>query len=474
MLFNSFAFIAFFAGVYGIYLALGRKLRLQNSWLLAASWFFYGYWDWRFLGLLILSSSIDYFTAHRMKRARDRRTRKRWLVITLVSNLGILGAFKYFDFFVDSLRTLFDAIGFALDAPTLSVVLPVGLSFYTFQAIGYAVDVYRDELEPVDNYFDYALFVAFFPHMVAGPIQRASNLLAQVMNPRVIRSAQVHAGLFLIVWGYFKKVVIADNAAVIANLVFNNHEDYRGIDIALGTLAFTLQIYGDFSGYSDIARGLSKLMGFDLMLNFRLPYFAVSPSDFWQRWHVSLSTWLRDYLYIPLGGNRGSELRTYRNLMLTMLLGGLWHGAAWNFVAWGLFHGLILIAYRMWDRRDVEVNPRAPGYAVSMVVPRIALMFALTVVGWFLFRARSLTQISEMFTQALDLGTSPASFGFAGIIALLWLPLIVIEIWQYASHDLLAPAKLATGKLLALYILMLSIIILYGARVRTEFIYFQF
>ncbi len=477
MLFNSFAFVGFFAGFYSVYLLIRGNLRAQNTWLLLASWLFYGYWDWRFLGLLILSSSIDFVTALKIRGTTDDRYRRRWLVVTLITNLAILSFFKYFGFFAANLVAVFHAVGIELDVPTIEILLPVGLSFYTFQSMGYAIDVYRRELEPLRNYLDYALFVAFFPHMVAGPIQRASNLLSQVVNRRTILWPQVHAGVFLIIWGYFKKVLIADRAAVIANEVFNNHAHYHGVDIVLGTLAFTLQIYGDFSGYSDIARGVSKLMGFDLMLNFRLPYFAISPSDFWQRWHVSLSTWLRDYLYIPLGGNRGSELRTYRNLFLTMLLGGLWHGASWNFVVWGAFHGVILIAYRYHARvtlqRDTHPRPGSPQWSARRVLPRIGLMFCLTALGWLLFRARSMTQIFEM-VGSIGVRTSSSSFGFAAILGVLWLPLLVIELWQYASHDLLAPSKIGTWWLLAFYILLLALLVLYGVRGSTEFIYFQF
>jgi len=473
MLFNSLVFVGFFVVVYGGYLALQGKLRAQNLWLLGASWLFYGYWDWRFLGLLILSSSIDFFTALRIVRSKSAHGKKWWLLASLVSNLSILGFFKYFGFFAESLVDLLDMVGISADVPSLQFVLPVGLSFYTFQAIGYAIDVYRGELEPVGNYLDYALFIAFFPHLVAGPIQRTQVLLRQVQESRVIRWSQVHAGLFLILWGFFKKIVIADNAALIANAVFNDHARHSGVDPLLGVLAFTLQIYGDFSGYTDIARGVSKLMGFELPLNFRIPYFAINPSDFWKRWHISLSSWLRDYLYVPLGGNRGSERRTYRNLALTMLLGGLWHGAAWHFVAWGAFHGLILIAYRLVGQHDPHPQPGTPAWRAFDVLPRMAIMFALTIFGWLLFRAQSISQVGEML-GSLGFGTSDRSMGVAAKLAVLWLPLIAIEIWQYVKHDLLAPTKIGTVKLFVLYVALLLALVFYGAHGNTEFIYFQF
>jgi D-alanyl-lipoteichoic acid acyltransferase DltB (MBOAT superfamily) len=473
MLFNSLVFVGFFFVVYGGYLALRSKLRLQNTWLLAASWLFYGYWDYRFLGLLILSSSIDFFTGKRIAAAATQAGKRRWLLVSLLSNLSILGFFKYFGFFAENLTALLGAVGIHVDAPTLQFVLPVGLSFYTFQAIGYAIDIYRGELEPVRDYLDYAVFIAFFPHLVAGPIQRTQVLLKQVMEPRVIRWPQIHAGVWLILWGFFKKIVIADNAAQIANAIFDDPSHYGGFDILLGVLAFTLQIYGDFSGYTDIARGLAKLMGFELPLNFRIPYFAINPSDFWKRWHISLSSWLRDYLYVPLGGNRGSELRTYRNLALTMILGGLWHGAAWHFVVWGAFHGAILIAYRVARQRDVHPQPGTREWRALDVVPRMAIMFVLTVVGWLLFRAQSMEQVGTMLAR-LPAGSSAHTAGFAGRLVALWAPLLVVEIWQYARHDLLAPTKVGSAKLFVLYVAILLALVFYGARGNTEFIYFQF
>jgi alginate O-acetyltransferase complex protein AlgI len=473
MLFNSLVFVAFFTVFYTVYLALRARLKLQNTWLLGASWFFYGYWDYRFLGLLILSSSIDFVTARRMVVAQSPRGKRGWLLVSIACNLAILGFFKYFGFFADNLVAIASACGFSLDAPTVQFVLPVGLSFYTFQAIGYVVDVYRGELEPERSYLNYAVFIAFFPHLVAGPIQRTHVLLKQVSAKRTIKWPQVHAATWLILWGFFKKIVIADNAAQIANLVFDHYGSYRGLDIGIGVLAFTLQIYGDFSGYTDIARGLAKLMGFELPLNFRIPYFAVSPSDFWQRWHISLSSWLRDYLYIPLGGNRGTELATYRNLALTMLLGGLWHGAAWHFVLWGAFHGAILVVYRLGSFRNDHPQPGTSEWRALEVVPRIVAMFVLTVFGWLLFRAQSAEQIGSMLHR-FGLHTSSSTFGIAARLAVLWLPVLAIEVWQYWRHDLLAPTKIGTKKVFFLYVALVLGLVFYGARGNAEFIYFQF
>ena len=288
--------------------------------------------------------------------------------------------------------------GMSADYATLNIILPVGISFYTFQSMSYTIDIYRRQLTPAKTFLDFALFVAFFPQLVAGPIERARNLLPQIERPRQINWAMVDAGLFLILWGFFKKVVIADNVGVYSDQVFDGYEGLHGIDVLVGVLAFTLQIYCDFSGYSDIARGLCKLMGFELMVNFKLPWFARNPSDFWARWHISLSTWLRDYLYIPLGGNRGGgAVATCRNLMITMLLGGLWHGASWNFLIWGLYHGLILVLYRLFETPLQVFSPPAGTWSNRLsTIFSIALMFSLGLVGWVIFRAESAEQIVSM------------------------------------------------------------------------------
>ena len=473
MLFNSFTFLAFFAAVYPVYLLLRRRHRLQNAWLLAASLVFYGFWDWRFLGLLAVSSGIDFATALRIDGATDARAKKRWLVLSLASNLTILGFFKYFGFFVDSLVSLAAALHVPLGRPALAVALPVGISFYTFQAMSYVVDVYRGDLKPCRSALDYALFIAFFPHLVAGPIQRPIALLPQVEKPRTLDMNQINAGIFLIVWGYLKKMVIADNMAPIANEVFDNYAAHGGLDVALGALAFTFQIYGDFSGYSDIARGLSKLLGFELLVNFKLPYFALNPTDFWLRWHVSLSTWLRDYLYIPLGGNRGSSLATYRNLLLTMLLGGLWHGAAYNFVLWGAYHGALLVLYRRFAPEPVHEDPWGGRYHYAGIALRMALMFALTVVGWVLFRASSMEQLAWLFSH-VGLARSAHSAKWALSIALFVTPLLAVQLYQYKKGDLLAPLGMPAPARGLVYAAMLLAVAIFAPRISAEFIYFQF
>ena len=471
MLFNSFEFLAFFAAVFAAYLALSRWHRGQNLLLLAASLVFYGWWDWRFLGLMLAAISVDWAVALAVAASDDPRRRKRLLLVSLVTQLTILGCFKYLGFFVASLTGALGSLGVAVHAPTLELVLPVGISFYTFQSIGYAIDVYRRALPPVRRWTDFALFISFFPQLVAGPIERATHLLPQILKPRAVTWTHIHTGLFLINVGIFKKVVLADNLALLADEIFNHHTRYQGLDLAVGALAFTFQIYCDFSAYSDIARGVAKMLGFDLMVNFRLPYFAVSPADFWRRWHISLSTWLRDYLYIPLGGNRHGEWRTYRNLALTMLLGGLWHGAAWNFVLWGAFHGLILIVYRLAEQ--ARANKPPPPLAALTLPLRVLAMFALTVFGWILFRARSLDQLWHFLTR-IGPATSPHTLEFVHTLLFFTLPLILAQAIEQRRGDLLTFNRLSPPLLGLLHGLLITLLIILGVRQSMEFIYFQF
>ncbi|MCA9916907.1 MAG: MBOAT family protein [Anaerolineales bacterium] len=478
MLFNSGVFLAFFAIVYTLYLLLNKRVRWQNVLLLGASYYFYGRWDWRFLALIAISTVVDFFVGRAIgaipaDTPANLLKRKRLLAVSMMINLGILGFFKYFNFFIASFADLLQLVGLQADFVTLNIILPVGISFYTFQTMSYTIDIYRRELEPAQNFLDFAVFVAFFPQLVAGPIERAVNLLPQVMNSRRITPEHIHTGVYLIIWGYFKKMVVADNIGLLADSVFNNYTTHDGFTLLLGVLAFALQIYGDFSGYSSIARGISRLMGFELMVNFRLPYFALNPTDFWQRWHVSLSSWLRDYLYIPLGGNRQGKWRTYRNLMLTMLLGGLWHGAAWNFVIWGGFHGTILIVYRLLEKRPIHKDPWGGAYNKLVVVGRMLLMFCLTLVGWLIFRARSVDQIVYMLSH-VSLRPSVAGLGLLRDMMFFALPLIVIEVYQYASRDLLRLTRWPLALRVLVYALLVAWTLIFGARESLEFIYFQF
>ena len=469
MQFQSFIFIQFFLLFYASYLLLMGNFKAQNILLVIASYIFYGYWDWRFLFLLIFSTIIDFVVAKLIDRTASERQKKIWLGVSLVSNLSILGFFKYFNFFTASFTDLLTTIGIPVNDLTVKVILPVGISFYTFQTLSYTIDVYRGHLKPAKSIIDFAVYVAFFPQLVAGPIERATSFLPQISNPRQIDLSQINAGIFLIIWGYFKKLVIADNLAQIADSIFNNYSDYQGLDIIIGILAFTVQIYCDFSAYSDIARGLAKLMGFELMINFRLPFFALNPSDFWSRWHISLSSWLRDYLYIPLGGNRQGTFNTYRNLFLTMLLGGLWHGAAWNFIWWGMYQGFILIVYRLIAGK---VRKRSPKDIIS-VISQMLIMFILTNVGWVIFRSNSGEQIIYLLTQwSFTISENTISLGKE--LLFFTTPLLIVQLWQHLSCDLLIITKLPNWFTNLIYSFFLINICLYGVRQSTEFIYFQF
>lgn len=482
MLFNSNQFLHFFVVFYILYLLFQKRIKWRNSLLLVGSYVFYGSWNWSFLGLIIFSTLVDFnigrlLSRYQIDNPAHRKTRKYLLAISLLINLGILGFFKYFNFFVDSFVDFIGLFGLQVDNVTLSIILPVGISFYTFQTLSYTFDVYRGKLDAVDSLLDFAAFVAFFPQLVAGPIERASNLLPQMQSSRLIRVQDIHAGLYLIIWGLFQKIVIADNAAVVANTVFNDHLQYAGIDILVGIVAFAFQIYGDFSGYSDIARGISKLLGFELMINFRLPYFAMNPSDFWNRWHISLSTWLRDYLYISLGGNRKGEAKTYRNLMITMILGGLWHGAAWNFVLWGAYHGAILAIYRRFEQRPMHQDPWSGQYSYLIVGFKMLLMFMLTLIGWLIFRVESLEQLLQMITSAFNFTTFILSASVYELFQpLTWhiTILMMFNLWQYRSRNLLAVTHshwLIQSLILCFLILWMLV---FSVRESLEFIYFQF
>ncbi|MEM6468409.1 MAG: MBOAT family protein [Planctomycetota bacterium] len=471
MSFSSFEFAVFFLVVFTVYVGTSRQLRAQNLVLLIASYVFYGWWDWRFLGLIALSSIVDFVAGQAIHRSSGRQ-RALWLLFSLTTNLGLLGVFKYFDFFADSFANVLNTIGFRADAFTLGLVLPVGISFYTFQTLSYSIDIYRGKLKPVTSLLDFAVFVSFFPQLVAGPIERASAFLPQVRQPRTVTSSGLQAGLFLIVLGYLKKTVIADNLATIVDQVYGNHTDHGVPDLLIATIAFSLQIYGDFSGYSDIARGLSKTMGFELRENFRLPYFATNPSDFWRRWHISLSSWLRDYVYIPLGGNRGGAFATCRNLMLTMLIGGLWHGAAWNFILWGFFHGAILVIYRLFQGTGREQKtPTATSHLI--LFPRWLLMMTLTLFGWMLFRAESLGQIQE-FCMSNDWSLSPRSKKWVLQCVLYSSPLLFLETVQQFSGNMLCFLRWQPWALGLLIGSLLAFIFVFASRTSTEFIYFQF
>lgn len=438
MLFNSWSFLALALVVYGLYYRL--PLAGQNWMLLGASYLFYGSWDPRFLLLLCGSTVFDYTVGVALGVEQRPHVRRRWLMASLIVNLGVLAFFKYFGFFVESASTALAALGFDVPRWTLNIVLPVGISFYTFQTLSYTIDVYARRLAPTASLRDFALFVAYFPQLVAGPIERATNLLPQIVQRRTVTLAHVHRGLWFISWGLFKKVAIADNLAMIVDRAFAPGSTATGLEYLVAIYAFSYQIYCDFSGYSDMARGLAALMGVDLMVNFNRPYLATDPRDFWRRWHISLSTWLRDYLYIPLGGSRGGGRRTALALFATMVLGGLWHGAAWTFVAWGAFHGTLLVLHRFLSlERGVSVPDTLVGRWISRIV-----MFHLVGFGWLLFRAESLSQVSTVLF-ALGSSWSLSLWAVQGLAGVAGVTLLLNAVERWSREDVHLTPRLLAG-----------------------------
>ena len=474
MIFNSLTFVAFFLVVYALYRVLPH--RRQNVLLLLASYVFYAAWDWRFLGLLVGSTVVDFLVGRYLGREESGRRRHIALAASLAFNLGMLGFFKYFNFFAGSLATLLQAFGWRADFATLNVVLPIGISFYTFMTISYVIDVYRKDIKPAGHLLDFALFVAYFPHLVAGPILRASLLLPQITQPRTVTAEQIRQGIWLIGWGYFLKMFVADTLAPLVDEVFAPSATPAGVDVLLGAYAFAFQIFGDFAGYSNIARGISKLMGIELNVNFRFPYFVASPQAFWRHWHISLSTWLRDYLYIPLGGSRGSPARTSRNLMLTMILGGLWHGAAWTFVLWGAFQGAALVVGRgivAFGRRRHLVVPDGPNWRrVALAL----LMFHVTCLGWLIFRASSIQQVGQLLGALVhDFRPSARTVSSMAVPLILTVaPFLAIHAWQAYRDDEAAPLELPWPVQYAVFGMLFYLVLLFGAFEGAQFIYFQF
>jgi alginate O-acetyltransferase complex protein AlgI len=484
VLFDSWVYVWFLVLVWLAYLRLPHVG--QNRLLCVAGLVFYGAWDWRFLGLLLATTGIDWACGLGIAASDAPRRRRLLLTLAIAANLTSLGFFKYCDFFAESLVAMGRWFGLELPLAPLGIVLPVGISFYTFQEISYLVDLARGQTRVCRSLRDYVVYVAYFPQLVAGPIERASHLVRQVVEPREVTWAKVRAGLWLLVSGYFLKVVVADNAARVADRAFDAG-DGTGAQALLGVYAFALQIYGDFAGYSNIARGSAALMGFDLMVNFRQPYLATGPSDLWRRWHISLSTWLRDYLYIPLGGNRGGAWRTQRNLVLTMLLGGLWHGAHWKFVLWGLWHGVLLAFGR--GRRDAVggVAPVPVWRAVLLRPLQVVLMFHLTCYGWLLFRCNEIAQAVEFPRRmVVDWRWTEQADWDGTLLVILAVPVLLLDLAAEVSPRLAAlvvahgPAAVRAARLarallrLVVGALMLVAIYELGVRQGAQFLYFQF
>lgn len=482
MLFNSIEFAIFLPVVFLIYwFVVNRNLRLQNAFLLVASYFFYGWWDWRFLSLIAFSSFTDYWVGLGLTRFQDKGRRKLLLTISIVTNLAFLGFFKYYNFFAESFADAFTLLGSHIEPSRLNIILPVGISFYTFQTLSYTIDVYKGKLEPTRNILDFFVFVSFFPQLVAGPIERATNLLPQVLNPRKFDYDKAIDGARQILWGLFKKIVIADNCARHVNIIFDNYDSYSGSTLVLGVVFFAFQIYGDFSGYSDIAIGTSRLFGFNLMRNFAFPYFSRDIAEFWRRWHISLSTWFRDYLYIPLGGSRGSMTIKVRNTMVVFLVSGFWHGANWTFIVWGAINALYFLPLILTNRNRTYLDTPAQGRLFPSFgeAVNIALTFAMTLFAWIFFRAPTLSDavgyVNGIFSSSIL--SVPWFPGVReALVPLVMIVLFVIIEWlgrdrEYAIQDIGKTSRPVVRWALA-YVLAM-VIFLYGGQ-QQDFIYFQF
>ncbi len=484
MLFNSIDFAIFLPIVFILYwFVTQKKLKLQNLLLLVASYIFYGWWDWRFLSLIIFSSFVDYFIGVALSKTKISKKRKLLLLASILVNLGFLGFFKYYNFFLENFVEAFHFFGNPINPQGLSVILPVGISFYTFQTLSYSIDVYRQKLKPTKDIVAFFAFVSFFPQLVAGPIERATNLLPQFYKKRTFDYTSAVDGMRQILWGIFKKVVIADNAATYANQIFNNYEDYNGSTLFLGALFFTFQIYGDFSGYSDIAIGTARLFGFDLKQNFAFPYFSRDIAEFWRRWHISLSTWFRDYLYIPLGGSRGSMLMKIRNIFIIFLVSGFWHGANWTFVVWGAVNALYFLPLMLLNKNRVHVTDIVAQNSVFPTITeffQVIITFFITVIAWIFFRAKSLTiaihYLSKLFSKSL-FSIPKFEFMTQALITIILIIFFMMIEWlgrekQYAIEVLdNSFPKLARW---TFYSFIIFLIGMYSQTEETPFIYFQF
>ncbi|MEI7597407.1 MAG: MBOAT family O-acyltransferase [Bacteroidota bacterium] len=394
MLFNSINFALFFPIVFILYwFVTNRNLKLQNLLLLVSSYYFYACWDWRFLFLLVFSTLLDYFTGIKMSEASNETKKKFWFWLSISINLGFLGVFKYYNFFAESFADALSQIGLQANPLSLKVILPVGISFYTFHGLSYVIDIYKDRIKPEKDFITYSVFVSFFPLLVAGPIERATHLLPQIKTKRQFDYLKAVDGLRQMLWGLFKKIVIADSCAEYANMIFNNSLDYYGTTLILGALFFAFQIYCDFSGYSDIALGAARILGIDLLRNFAYPYFSRDIAEFWRRWHISLSTWFRDYLYIPLGGSSGSMGMRIRNTFIIFIVSGFWHGANWTFIVWGLLNAIYIMPSIIFktNRKNIEIVAKGRLFPTIKELFLILLTFGLTVIAWIFFRSENLT-----------------------------------------------------------------------------------
>lgn len=482
MLFNSVDFALFLPIVFILYwFATGRNLKLQNALIVIASYFFYGWWDWRFLSLILFSTLVDYFVGRGLATENRLSRRKLLLWTSILVNLGFLGFFKYYNFFLENFVSVFTFFGAPIKADLLHIILPVGISFYTFQTLSYSIDVYRRKLQPTKDFIAFAAFVSFFPQLVAGPIERATQLLPQFYKKRIFNYGLATDGMRQILWGLFKKMVIADNCAYFVNIIFDNPENFSGSMLVLGALLFAFQIYGDFSGYSDIAIGTARLFGFDLMKNFAFPYFSRDIAEFWRRWHISLSTWFRDYLYIPLGGSRGSRSNQIRNVFIIFIVSGFWHGANWTFIVWGGLNAAYFLPLLLLKRNRANLDTIAETSFFPELREFVGMLltFAATLLAWVFFRAEDLSHaidyLSRIFSESMF--TIPNLVDFAGLKLLLFLLLFfnIVE-WFGRKREFAIQGLQEWPRLIrwSAYVIVIFLIGMYAQTDETPFIYFQF
>ncbi len=478
MLFNSLSFLFFLPIVFTIYWMVNKKgLQLQNSLLLLASYYFYACWNWKFLFLLLFSTGLDYYTGIQMFESKSKTIKKTWFWISICINLGFLTVFKYYNFFVSSFSEALSSFGFHVDFAILKVILPIGISFYTFHGLSYVIDIYKNRIEPERNVVTYSLFVSYFPLLVAGPIERATHLLPQIKKRRAFNYNQAKDGLYQIVWGLFKKVVIADSCALYANEIFDHYDKMNSLTLVLGAIYFTFQIYGDFSGYSDIALGTSKLFGIDLLRNFNFPYFSRDIAEFWRRWHISLSSWFRDYLYVPLGGSRGGMRMKIRNTFIIFIVSGFWHGANWTFIFWGALNAIYFLPLLITNNNRNNIDIVAKGKYLPSATDffKIIFTFSLTTFAWIFFRSKTITLAFHYIKRIF-------SFNFEGKVQYLSIERYSVEllllvfgfiIVEWFSREKEHPffGKLTQVKLLFVVCLILILGVFSKA---SNFIYFQF
>lgn len=485
MLFNSIDFAVFLPIVFVLYWIAKSNLKIQNLLVVVASYVFYGWWDWRFLTLILFSTVIDFWVGWSLKNQHEAQKRKMLLMISVLVNLGFLGFFKYYNFFLENFVTAFSFFGSEIKADRLDIILPVGISFYTFQTMSYTIDVYRKKLEPTKDFIAFASFVSFFPQLVAGPIVRAKHLLPQFFTTRVFDYTKAADGLRQILWGLFKKVVIADNCAEYVNVIFDDPARYDGSTLLLGGVLFAFQIYGDFSGYSDIAIGTARLFGIDLPKNFAFPYFSRDIAEFWRRWHISLSTWFRDYVYIPLGGSRGSVAMQIRNIFIIFLVSGFWHGANWTFIIWGGLNALFFLPLLLFNknRNHIDIVAKGKWFPSVKEIALIFITFFITVLAWIFFRAENLGHALEYLDGIFDnsLFTMPELPDFGGRKRAhpIWYLLILFNVIEWIGRDsnfALEKIGLQWNRLVrwGFYAAIIFLIGMYMQTHEMPFIYFQF